>query len=147
LLEKRFWRKVLHANRASYAETSPGIELNEWEKDDWTYHAKGTNLPSPLATAYPNRRLGIWYRTTWTAPPEFTLFGSTNLNSRSANLDTELSFLMHTSSSALREQLDAEVQNLRTGAHRVDEKNWRRSDRNVRLGTRALVACGVKGML
>lgn len=104
-------------------------------------------LPSPLTTADTNYRAGIWYRPTWTAPPELTLFGSTNLNSRSANLDTELSFFMHTSASALREQLDAEVQNLRTGAHRVDEDDWRRRDRNVSLGTRALVACGVKGML
>jgi CDP-diacylglycerol---glycerol-3-phosphate 3-phosphatidyltransferase len=46
LLEKRFWRKVLRANRAWSADwpagPGPGIELNEWEKNGWTYHAKGT---------------------------------------------------------------------------------------------------------
>lgn len=46
LLEKRFWRKVLHANRASCGGPSSGIELNEWEKDDWTYHAKGACYPA-----------------------------------------------------------------------------------------------------
>ncbi|KAF8499951.1 hypothetical protein JB92DRAFT_2743225 [Gautieria morchelliformis] len=130
LLEKRFWRKVLQANRAWSPGPAPGIELNEWEKNDWTYHAKG-----------------IWYRPTLTSPPELTLFGSTNLNSRSANLDTELSFFMHTSAPALRTQLDAEVHNLRTGAHRVDEDSWRKRERHVRFGTRMLVAAGVEGML
>lgn len=94
-----------------------------------------------------NRRLGIWYRSTLAFPPELTLLGSTNLNARSANLDTELSFFMHTSASTLRTQLEAEVDNLRAGAHRVDEDDWRRSERRVRLGTRALVAAGVEGML
>lgn len=109
-----------------------------------TLKVHATQPHNPLDTKY---RLGIWYRPTRTSLPELTLFGSTNLNSRSANLDTELSFLMYTSASTLREQLDAEVQNLRAGAHRVDEDSWRRSDRRVRMGTRALVAAGVKGML
>src|SRR6266481_807776 len=41
LLEKHFWRKVLRADRAWEDGTASGIELREWEKDDWTYHAKG----------------------------------------------------------------------------------------------------------
>ena len=94
-----------------------------------------------------NNRLGIWYRPTLASPPELTLLGSTNLNARSANLDTELSFFMHTNASTLRTQLDAEVNNLRAGAHRVDEDDWRGKERHVRLGTRALVAAGVEGML
>jgi CDP-diacylglycerol---glycerol-3-phosphate 3-phosphatidyltransferase len=89
----------------------------------------------------------MWYRPTLTGPPELTLFGSTNLNSRSANLDTELSFFMHTKASALRRQLDAEVHNLRADAHRVDEDTWRRRERHVSFGTKMLVAAGVEGML
>lgn len=37
---------------------------------------------------------GIWVSPTPTEPPVLTLFGSTNLNSRSAHIDTELSFIM-----------------------------------------------------
>ena len=70
-----------------------------------------------------------------------TLFGSTNLNSRSANLDTELSFMMVTSSPELRRQLRGEVDALRAHAH-----PWRGEDRRVTLGTKALVAM-VGGML
>ncbi|KAF5310409.1 hypothetical protein D9758_018996 [Tetrapyrgos nigripes] len=54
------------------------VQLCEWEKEGWTYHAKGM----PLALPNPNFK------------PVLTLFGSTNLNSRSAELDTELSFVM-----------------------------------------------------
>ena len=74
-----------------------------------------------------------------------TLFGSTNLNSRSANLDTELSFVLATTSPSLRQRLAEEVDGLRAHAH-----PWRgesdSEDRRVRLGTRALVGI-VGGML
>lgn len=90
---------------------------------------------------------GIWYRPTSSSPPHLTLFGSTNLNSRSANLDTELSFLLLTAAPALRTQLDAEVHHLRKHARKVSEEDWRADERRVRLGTRMLVAAGVEGML
>lgn len=41
LLEKRFWNKVLKAKRQWHTEGGGGIELREWRKDGWTYHAKG----------------------------------------------------------------------------------------------------------
>ena len=41
-----------------------------------------------------NDTTGIWVSPTPTEPPVLTLFGSTNLNSRSAHIDTELSFIM-----------------------------------------------------
>ncbi|KAF8582298.1 hypothetical protein K439DRAFT_1661885 [Ramaria rubella] len=130
LLEKRFWRKVVQADRVHHTETASRIELKEWEKDDWTYHAKG-----------------IWYRPTPTSSPELTLFGSTNLNSRSANLDTELSFFMFAGAPELRAQLEEEVHHLLGEARTVGEDDWRLPERRVRLGTRALVAAGVEGML
>ncbi|KAL7283697.1 hypothetical protein ACG7TL_003133 [Trametes sanguinea] len=73
--------------------------LNEWEREGWTYHAKG-----------------IWVRPAPSATPVLTLFGSTNLNSRSANLDTELSFVLATTSPTLRQRLADEVDGLRTHA-------------------------------
>ncbi|KAF5346551.1 hypothetical protein D9757_014187 [Collybiopsis confluens] len=53
------------------------VELREWEKEGWTYHAKGLWLSPPADSA-----------------PVLTLFGSMNLNSRSADIDTELLFVM-----------------------------------------------------
>ena len=102
----------------------------------------------PLTTRHGhNERPGIWVRPTPTSTPALTLFGSTNLNSRSANLDTELSFVLATTSPALRQRLAEEVDGLREHA-----TPWRGQDssaddaRRVRLGTRALVAL-VGGML
>ncbi|KAJ7145065.1 hypothetical protein C8R43DRAFT_1012747 [Mycena crocata] len=120
LLEQRFMAAVKRAGRES------AVQLNEWERDGWTYHAKG-----------------IWLSEDAGQPPILTLFGSTNLNSRSAHIDTELSFLtvVPDSASSLRRQLSAEVENLR--AH---SSPWKGAQRKVRLGTRALVGL-VGGML
>lgn len=84
-------------------------------------------------------------RPTPASAPVLTLFGSTNLNSRSANLDTELSFVLATTNPTLQKKLAEEVDGLREHAH-----PWRgeyNSDtRRVRLGTWALVGI-VGGML
>ncbi|EKM55253.1 uncharacterized protein PHACADRAFT_143344 [Phanerochaete carnosa HHB-10118-sp] len=131
LLEQRFMGAVRRAEREWKHDEidwdvlrGPGVQLSEWEREGWTYHAKG-----------------IWLRPSPVADPSLTLFGSTNLNSRSANLDTELSFVIVTSSPELRRQLREEVDALR--AH---VRPWRGEDRRVRLGTKALVAM-VGGML
>ncbi|KAJ7614097.1 hypothetical protein FB45DRAFT_937949 [Roridomyces roridus] len=118
-LEQRFMNAVQRAGRAG------GVVLNEWEREGWTYHAKG-----------------IWL-STLTEPPMLTLFGSTNLNSRSAHIDTELSFLMLVPQDEiqLRKELGAEVEAIRaySGA-------WKGAERSVRIGTKALVGI-VGGML
>jgi len=122
-----------------------GVELSEWEKQGWTYHAKG-----------------IWVSPTHTSPPIVTLFGSTNLNSRSAHIDTELSFVMvvpstqnsadahrdfpviekiNETATAIRHQLADEVAHLRANA--VD---WKGLHRDVRFLTKIIVAM-VKRML
>lgn len=78
-----------------------------------------------------------------------TLFGSTNLNSRSSNLDTELSFIMTVPENnsdkaalALRQKLQDEVQGLKGFV-----VPWRGESRHVRIGTKMLVGLGVEGML
>lgn len=102
--------------------------------------------------------LGIWLSPSPTSAPILTLFGSTNLNSRSADLDTELSFLMLTSSPKLREELAKEVKELRRYVGRwkgaapgeADGRRQRESGegggRKVRFGTKLLVWL-VGGML
>jgi len=47
LLEQRFWAKVIRARREG--DGLHGVELSEWEKNGWTYHAKGG---SPLRHHY-----------------------------------------------------------------------------------------------
>ncbi|THV01000.1 hypothetical protein K435DRAFT_776198 [Dendrothele bispora CBS 962.96] len=136
-LEQRFMKAVRAAGREWSASGSEGgIQLSEWEKQGWTYHAKG-----------------LWLSPTPTSSPVLTLFGSTNLNSRSAELDTELSFVMVLPSQenasvsqdspidTLRSQLAQEVQQIRK-----DATGWKGGEREVRLGTKMLVKI-VGGML
>jgi CDP-diacylglycerol---glycerol-3-phosphate 3-phosphatidyltransferase len=85
--------------------------------------------------------LGIWLSPSVDTPPILTLFGSTNLNSRSANLDTELSFVMATSTDGLRQKLQEEIQGLQRWA-----VPWRGGERKVRCRTKAIVGL-VGGML
>ena len=175
LFERRFMNAVRAAGSewpSNSSDVAPGVQLHEWQRGGWTYHAKGASLlfrslphthtltlralsfayaaSSRTTTHHPtrhNERPGIWVRPTPTSTPALTLFGSTNLNSRSANLDTELSFVLATTSPALRQRLAEEVDGLREHA-----TPWRGQDssdddaRRVRLGTRALVAL-VGGML
>ncbi|KAF7337004.1 CDP-diacylglycerol--glycerol-3-phosphate 3-phosphatidyltransferase [Mycena venus] len=119
LLEQRFMSAVQRAGRQS------GVQLYEWEREGWTYHAKG-----------------IWLSESPAHPPLLTLFGSTNLNSRSAHIDTELSFLMLVpESSSVSDSLRDELNNLR--AH---SRPWMGAWRRVRCGTKVLVGL-VGGML
>ena len=75
-----------------------------------------------------------------------SLFGSTNLNSRSANLDTELSFMMVTSSDELSQGLGREVDGIREHASEVDGETWKQEARRVRLTTMGMAQM-VSGML
>ncbi|KNZ72109.1 CDP-diacylglycerol--glycerol-3-phosphate 3-phosphatidyltransferase, mitochondrial [Termitomyces sp. J132] len=124
LLEQQFMTAVKRAGRLWKQGT--GVQLTEWEKDGWTYHAKG-----------------IWVSPSPSSPPVLTLFGSTNLNSRSAHIDTELSFVMilQGDSSPVQKQLKDEIDGLR-----VHASGWKGGQRNVRLWTKVIVRL-VKGML
>ncbi|KAF9506815.1 hypothetical protein BS47DRAFT_1333634 [Hydnum rufescens UP504] len=132
MLEQRFWNRVVKAGRewGGGEDQAGGVELGEWEREGWTYHAKGIWI-SPYGES--SSSVG----------PSTTLFGSTNLNARSANLDTELSFLLRTRSRELQARLGEEVDWLRRDAKRVGEKEWEASGRKIggtSLGTRAIMA-------
>jgi CDP-diacylglycerol--glycerol-3-phosphate 3-phosphatidyltransferase len=87
----------------------------------------------------------------WLSPPEqspfMTFIGSSNLSTRSLNLDAELSLLLSTSSPALRERLGDELTQLRAHAHDVGTATWKLDERRVSLLAKVLVALGVEGML
>ena len=120
------------------------MQFHEWARKGWTYHAKGLWVSpytsgSTVGTEKPRN----------VEAPVLTMFGSTNFNSRSANLDTELAFVMIVPSEnsseegvkGLRERLREEVDGLRE--HAVP---WKGEQRHVRPGTKALVKL-VGGML
>lgn len=108
------------AVRASHSQDhrhiSGLVDLKEWNRPGWTYHAKG-----------------IWLSPKPGSLPILTLFGSTNLNSRSAQLDTELSFVMLANSVAVRKKLQLELQRLNEFA-----EDWKGDQRNVRVITKVL---------
>jgi CDP-diacylglycerol---glycerol-3-phosphate 3-phosphatidyltransferase len=148
----RLW-KVSSENRAG-----EGVLLSEWEKPGWTYHAKGSNvLQSLIRWTWLLFAIGVWLSPNSSSPPVLTLFGSTNLNSRSAHIDTELSFLMiipsesvvcesmqgenDAASLALRRKLDSEISGIRS-----DAVEWQGGSRKVRWTTKLLVWLA-KGML
>jgi CDP-diacylglycerol--glycerol-3-phosphate 3-phosphatidyltransferase len=172
LLEQRFMQAVANAGRLWNPSASNGagrgVQLSEWEKEGWTYHAKGRLLL--LYHSKLDITSGIWVSPNAASPPVLTLFGSTNLNSRSAHIDTELSFIMvipvpsdqlasesqpskatqgsETTASdslaammSLRHRLADEIANLR--AHAVE---WKGRERKVRFWTKIIVGM-VKGML
>lgn len=117
----------------------PGsVELREWNRHGWTYHAKGVLvalLPSVLDLNRPSDPsiIGIWLSPNPESPPILTLFGSTNLNSRSAHLDTELSFVMLANSATVQKKLQLELQSLSNFA-----EDWKGDQRSVRPVTKLL---------
>jgi len=165
LYEQRFMSAVSKVGRlwsGSTPKDGQGVLLNEWEKLGWTYHAKGAN---DACSEVVNPRIepelifiGIWLSPNSSTPPVLTLFGSTNLNSRSAHIDTELSFLLiipsesqspSTESSApetsplssLRQDLFREIARIR-----ANSGEWNGGHRKVRWTTKIIVWL-VKGML
>ncbi|KAF9260044.1 hypothetical protein L218DRAFT_974461 [Marasmius fiardii PR-910] len=129
LFEQRFMAAVKRAGRLWTTSTRKGVQLHEWLKEGCTYHAKG-----------------LWLYPTRTSAPVLTLFGSTNLNSRSAHIDTELSFVMilppepqpteHSDSiSRLGADLAAEAANIRQ-----DVGEWKGGERKVPFLTKLIVA-------
>ncbi|KAF8921004.1 hypothetical protein CPB85DRAFT_1211042 [Mucidula mucida] len=115
ILERRFMELVKHSNS--------NVELDQWEREGWTYHAKG-----------------LWLSPDAESDPVLTLFGSTNLNARSAHIDTELSFMMvvppsnepevASANHVLRRRLAEEVASIRKHV-----TPWTGHDRHVRFAT------------
>lgn len=67
------------------------IRLFEYEKPEWTYHAKG-----------------LWYYLPGEELPAMTLIGSSNFGERSVNRDLESQVCIVTASKSLKQRLDRE---------------------------------------
>ncbi|KAJ1032621.1 hypothetical protein NDA16_000644 [Ustilago loliicola] len=137
--EYQFWRALQRSKRLLGQNGRDvhdgGVEIREWNKDGWTYHAKG-----------------IWYTPPSAEPaaasaPTMVHVGSSNYGSRSADLDLECTFLISTQSKELSQRLKEEFETLQRDANDVvDEELFRRPDRQVRRRVR-IAAWILKGML
>lgn len=78
--------------------------MYEYEKQGWTYHAKG-----------------VWYYLPGESLPTMTLIGSSNFGERSVNRDLESQVCIVTSNRALRSRLHAECQRLYDDGHAAEE--------------------------
>lgn len=108
-LERKFHDAIVARGRQH------GVELREWKRDGWTYHAKG-----------------VWLSNGAGQDPHLTLLGSSNYGNRSAVRDIEVNLAVQTSSEQLRRALGAEVSNIKQHASdKVDAELFKRKDRHV----------------
>ncbi|KAK4331958.1 CDP-diacylglycerol--glycerol-3-phosphate 3-phosphatidyltransferase [Rhodotorula toruloides] len=140
------------------------VEMREWRRDGWTYHAKGiwlapsvSNPYSPPAPStsdlhytslnFDPSSLDLPMRYSHPSPPFLTLIGSSNFGSRSATRDLEAGILVTTQNNKLRWDLEHEVRTIRKYADvLVDERLFERKDRKVPWGVR-VAARAIETML
>ncbi|SNX82506.1 related to PGS1 - phosphatidylglycerophosphate synthase [Melanopsichium pennsylvanicum] len=135
--EYQFWRALQRSKRLLGQHNRKiqegGVEVREWKKEGWTYHAKGIWYSPPSAQG--------------PAAPTMVHVGSSNYGSRSANLDLECTFLVSTDSKELSHRLKEEFETLQSDAKDiVDEKLFQRPDRKVRRRVK-IASWILKGML
>lgn len=146
-LTKRFYEQA-------QARLRPGqeshLELREWARPGWTYHAKGIWLspsfptPSHLRQPFAHRpmtdrplSLSPYFRGLHPLPPHLSVIGSSNFGPRSAGRDIEASVLVQTTDERLRWEMEKELRGIREWAKGiVDERLFARKERQVGWGVR-----------
>ncbi|GAA5981145.1 hypothetical protein JCM11641_003126 [Rhodosporidiobolus odoratus] len=140
------------------------VEMREWIRDGWTYHAKGIWLAPILSNPYsppapiPSESFSPSHlpdphnfdfslRHSHPSPPFLTLVGSSNFGSRSATRDLEAGLLVTTHEDGTRWALEKEVRGIREYAtQKVDRRLFEHEDREVPFGVR-WAARSIEGML
>ncbi|KPI93020.1 CDP-diacylglycerol--glycerol-3-phosphate 3-phosphatidyltransferase, mitochondrial [Papilio xuthus] len=89
LIAQKFWERVVDTNQASR------ILMLEYERPEWTFHAKG-----------------LWYYPPGSSRPWATVIGSANLGERSVKRDLEAQAAIFTISPQLQERLHKECEML-----------------------------------
>lgn len=89
-ISKNFLKQLVETNQ------NERIKLYEYQRMDWTYHAKG-----------------LWYYLPGSYMPDLTLIGSSNFGERSVNRDLESQVCLVTVNDELRRQLQREYVNLK----------------------------------
>ncbi|CAG5050165.1 unnamed protein product [Parnassius apollo] len=113
LIARKFWIKVADTNQASR------ICMLEYERPNWTFHAKG-----------------LWYYPPGSNRPWATVIGSANLGERSVRRDLEAQAAIFTTSSELQERLHKECLELHKYA---SECSKALQERQVPLWVQAVV--------
>ncbi|GAA5964590.1 hypothetical protein JCM21900_002651 [Sporobolomyces salmonicolor] len=152
---QQFYTEIVdHAERR---RREPHVEMREWRRDGWTYHAKGIWLTpalsnrlsspldaSPLADANDRDDELVHLHP---LPPYLTLIGSSNYGGRSAQRDLEANVLVTTHSAQLRRELERELRGIRWFAdERVEPALFERTERKVPWGVR-VAARAIETML
>lgn len=88
-IAKTFYRHLVEAGQQKR------VHLYEYQRDNWTYHAKG-----------------LWYYLPDSQLPDLTVIGSSNFGERSVNRDLESQICLVTTNDTLRQQLHSECDNL-----------------------------------
>ncbi|SPO22568.1 related to PGS1 - phosphatidylglycerophosphate synthase [Ustilago trichophora] len=141
--EYQFWNALRRSKRLLGQDgrqgEEGGVEIREWNKDGWTYHAKGIwYSPSAASSSSPSEE---------PAAPTMVHVGSSNYGSRSADLDLECTFLISTNSKELSQRFKEEYETLESDAKDVvDARMFERPDRKVRRRVR-IASWILKGML
>ncbi|GAA5891952.1 hypothetical protein JCM8208_002949 [Rhodotorula glutinis] len=161
---QRFYDQVQAYTRRKRRD-EPRVEMSEWRRDGWTYHAKGIwlapSVSNPFSPATPTSLsttlLGsshdaqthdLALRLSHPSPPFLSLVGSSNFGARSATRDLEAGVLVTTHSTKLRWALEGEVRRIREWCkggevtHDVFERDDRRVPWLVKVAARR-----IEGML
>ncbi|KAL7635170.1 UNVERIFIED_CONTAM: hypothetical protein RMT77_014156 [Armadillidium vulgare] len=107
---KDFYEKVQNSS------SNNRIEIYEYQRDGWTFHAKG-----------------LWYFPERESTPSATLIGSPNFGFRSVYKDLETQLLLSTRSESLRYKLYQEQDRLYKDATRVKTSTFQEEDRIIPL--------------
>ncbi|CAO3685361.1 unnamed protein product [Umbelopsis vinacea] len=113
LIERQFYRAVKRRNKESY------ITIKEFERPDWTYHAKG-----------------LWLYLQGEKYPFMTMIGSPNFGYRSNERDLEAQAIVITKNNNLRKAIHEELELLRKHCEPVTDETFQRKERHVPYGVR-----------
>ncbi|KAF7989769.1 hypothetical protein HCN44_008443 [Aphidius gifuensis] len=113
-LEKSFFKKIEKLGLENR------IQLREFIRSDWTYHAKG-----------------LWYTLPHEKKPSLTLIGSSNFGYRSVERDLETQIVVVTKNKTLQDNLENEYMRLYKRSKPVDKQTLHQPDRIVPAWVRA----------
>ncbi|KAI9277743.1 hypothetical protein BC943DRAFT_344816 [Umbelopsis sp. AD052] len=123
LIERQFHREVKRRKRES------SITIKEFERPDWTYHAKG-----------------LWLYLQGEKYPAMTMIGSPNFGYRSNERDLEAQAVVVTENAGLRKAIHQELELLRNYCEPVTDETFQRKERYVPYGVR-IATSFVRSML
>jgi len=120
LIAQTFWNLILSKNQQQR------IKMFEYQKEGWTFHAKG-----------------LWY-SSYSSLPCLTMVGSPNYGYRSVYKDLETQVTILTNNRGLQEQLGEEQSMLYKQGKEVNNNTYQQEDRRVPVWVNAAVGLARK---